>query len=133
MRRSGHHTRHRGGHSPLGIPGLHTPAGRIGSFVDQVQGVSEYLAKLWSEQLDGVQVAVDALPDPATSDPSNPYWTVSRADRIVLFHRLPIQRSPQMREADEETRRMLVEYHVYRAFAAYLGREPWELSPRHRF
>ena len=106
---------------------------RVTLFAEQVQEISEYLVRLWPDELKGVRVAIDGIPDPRRFGADNPYWSVVASDRLLVFHRLPIQRSPSMRRADEETRRMLIEYHVYRAFGAYLGREPWELSPRHRF
>ncbi|MFT8637440.1 MAG: hypothetical protein ABF811_05715 [Pseudoclavibacter sp.] len=133
MLRSGHHSRHRELRSLVNGPDLPPAEDRVTVFADQVQDISEYLVGLWPDELKHVRVAIDGIPDPRRFGGDNPYWSILPDEALLVFHRLPIQRSAAMRRADPETQRMLIEYHVYRAFAAYLGREPWELSPRHRF
>lgn len=124
--RSGRASRHRRLKSPVSGPLLPPLDSRRHRLMDRVASTSTYLKNTWSPELDDVTVLLSDMP--VTISDHDPRFTIDRPQRTIVFHRLPIERSADMREADPLQRQMMVEYCVFSAFAELTGREPWEMS-----
>lgn len=127
-RRPSRHGRHgREDRSPVVRPPLPPLDTRIDRFDLAVGTSAEFLRSAWPELRD-VSFEIGDMPQAADAD-GIPRWQVhADAKRIVLF-RLPIERLSHLHRNDDLHRRMMVESSVFRAAAAYLGKDPWDLGP----
>lgn len=97
------------------------------------RGALELLRHELGTDLDGVRIgfATAPLPGPhSRTESQHPlYYSIDRAERTILFYRMPIQRAKGLHVDDEEHRRYFIGHCVHRAVCEYLGREPWEVAP----
>lgn len=128
VRRPARHGRHgREGRSPIVRPPLPPLETRVDRFDLAVGTAAEFLRSAWPELRD-VSFEVGDMP-PATDDDGIPRWRALPAEQRIIMYRLPIERLSHLHRDDDMHRRMMIESSVFRAAAAYLGRDPWDLGP----
>lgn len=115
------------GRSPVVRPPLPPIDTRFERFDVAVGAAAEFLRSAWDE-LREVRFEVGGLP-PAHDEDGIPRWSIDRERRAIVLWRVPIERLGRLHRHDELHRRMLIESHVFRAAAEYLGRDPWDLGP----
>lgn len=127
------HGRHgREGRSAVVRPPLPPLETRIDRFDLTVGTTAEFLRGAW-EELRDVRFEVADLP-PGAAEGGIPRWRVIADEKRIILYRIPIERLSRLHRNDEFHRRMLIESYVFRAAAAYLDRDPWDLGPeRFRF
>jgi hypothetical protein len=108
------------------LPPLRT---RIDLFDMTVASTVEYLRGVWPEELGDVRFEIAAVPVGVSADGGVERWSVSAAQRRVVFYRLPIQRLTRLHRDDEMHQRMVIESCVFRGIAELLGKDPWDLAP----
>lgn len=115
-------------------PNLPNPYSRVNRFEFAARGAVELLQSMFPEELQGVSFGFTTIPTEAvvgagTASASPQYYSIDRASRTIMLHRVPIQRAHVLHVDDAEHRRYFIEHCVYLAVCEYLGREPWELLP----
>jgi len=126
--RAPRHGRHgREGRSAVVRPPLPPLETRADRFDLAVGTTAEFLRSAWAELRD-VRFEIADLP-PATEDGGIPRWRASTAEKRITLYRIPIERLSHLHRNDDFHRRMMIESYVFRAAAAYLDRDPWDLGP----
>ncbi len=106
------------------LPPLETCADRF----DLTDGTTaEFLSSAW-EELRDVRFEIADLP-PTSEEGRIPRWRVLAEEKRIILYRIPIERLGHLHRNDDFHRRMLIESYVFRAAAAYLERDPWDLGP----
>lgn len=108
------------------LPPLQT---RISQFDMTVASTIDYLRSVWPDELSDVTFEVAAGPYAVIPGVGVERWTVTAAERRIVFYRLPIQRLTRLHRNDDLHRRMVIESCVFRAIAELLGKDPWDLAP----
>lgn len=121
--------RHRSLRSQVQGPQLPALETKRDHFYTIVSDAAAYVVSDWRDELEGVRLEIADVPSQELATRTGQRWSTDRRERRIVLYRLPIQRAGLMRGLDATHRRMLVEYYVFVAFADYLGKEPWELSP----
>ena len=98
-------------------------------FVDTVDAIVDYLRKIAGDELEGVEIAVQAMPDQPDSLPGVARWQIDRKSKTIRLFRIPIERLGHHHPGDRWYERMVIESVVIRAVAEYLGTDPWRLTP----
>lgn len=119
--------------SALSGPVVRDPYRRTQRFAMSARAVVEYLLQLFPEKLRGVDFRVQAVPPQrAVSAELCTYpdcYDFDRKAGVIVFYRVPIERTVRLHVLDAEHRRMFIEHCVYMAVCDYLGCAPWELVP----
>lgn len=131
-RRAGRHGR-RAIRSSLTGPQLPNPDTRTLRFELAARAAIEVLRAHLGSDLEGVNIGFVTVPNPRpkrTAQSEQPmYYSIDRAKRTILLHRMPIQRAKVLHVNDEFHRHLFIEHCVHRAVCEYLGRSPWEIMP----
>lgn len=98
-------------------------------FVDTVEAIVDYLRKITGDELEGVSITIQAMPDQPKTVPGVARWQVDRAAKTIRLFRIPIERLGHHHPGDRWYERMVIESVVIRAVAEYLGTDPWRLTP----
>lgn len=98
-------------------------------FVDTVEAIVDYLRKITGDELDGVQITIQAMPDQPNTLPGVARWQIDKPNKTIRLFRIPIERLGHHHPGDRWYERMVIESVVIRAVAEYLGTDPWRLTP----
>lgn len=131
-RRAGRHGR-RAIRSSLTGPQLPNPEARTLRFELAARAAIELLRAHLGDELEGVSIGFVTAPHPRprhTAQSEKPlYYSIDRAKRTIMLHRMPIQRARGLHVDDEFHRLLFIEHCVHRAVCEYLGRSPWDVLP----
>ena len=102
---------------------------RLDFFESSVASAVEYLRELWPDELADVAFEVASVPAGDPQGRGVDRWRVSRAHKLVVLYRLPMERMAHLHRDDEWHRRSFIESCVFRAVAELLGKDPWDIAP----
>lgn len=111
---------------------LMNPAGRIATFKNWAAVVIQFLTNRFPAELGDVQIGFSTVPMPNEQEwdfEHSRFYSIDRANKTIVLHRMPIQQFRGLHVNDDDHRRMFVEHVVYKAVCEYLEVGPWELMP----
>lgn len=109
--------------------GLKNPDSRFARFEYDARGAVEFLQHQFPEELHGVNIGFQTVPNGEPESVKPLYYAIDRATQTIMLFRVPIQRAKVLHVDDAVHRRMFIEHCVYLAVCEYMGRDPWDLLP----
>jgi hypothetical protein len=97
-------------------------------FNDTVLALIEHLRDIAPQEIEGITVSIQAMPNRNDRSPGIARWEVDKKNRRVTLFRLPIERLSGGQSPDPWQRRLLIESVVIRAVAELIDWDPWRLA-----
>jgi len=110
-------------------PIVSTKRKRSRGFSDVVEAMVDYLRKIAPDELNGVMVIIQAMPDQPGDVPGVARFHVDKKTKTIRLFRIPIERLGHHHPGDRWFERMVIESVVIKAVAELTGLDPWRLMP----
>jgi hypothetical protein len=115
--------------SPIAGPVASRRRKRSHGFAEVVEAMVDYLRKIAPDELEGIVIIIQAMPDQPSDLPGVARFHVDKKTKTIRLFRIPIERLGHHHPGDRWFERMVIESAVIKAVAKLIGTDPWRLMP----